>query len=83
MIKWNSVLSFVTDPAFSSGVWIVSLIFMAYMHKMYNRQLDDRQKELDRLAADNRQYRDNFAKLMQDYLPGQHNKRDSKNRSKK
>jgi len=35
-----------------------------YIFRLYNARLKDRQKEIDRLAEDNREYRDRFMKLL-------------------
>ncbi len=59
MPKWNIAKLFVDLPI-ASVVLLLALAFLFYMHKMYQRQLDDRQKELDRLAEENREYREMF-----------------------
>ena len=46
------------DLPVASVVLVLALAFLFYMHKMYQRHLDDRQKELNRLAAENREYRE-------------------------
>ena len=45
----------------TSAVLFLTLSFLFYMNKMYQRQLDDRQKEINRLAEENRYYREMFA----------------------
>ncbi|WP_424947240.1 hypothetical protein [Candidatus Spongiihabitans sp.] len=59
MPKWDITKLFVDLPV-ASVVLVLALAFLFYMHKMYQRQLDDRQKEIDRLAEENREYREMF-----------------------
>ena len=73
MKYWNMFASIFSDPALSSGVWVASLIFIVYMHKMYQRQLNDRQKEIDRLAEQNSEYRKFFSQLIKTSLKAQLN----------
>ena len=43
--------------------WVRSL--NARIHRQYQEQLQDRQNEIDRLAEDNRAYRDRFLALLE------------------
>lgn len=36
-----------------------------WIYKLYKGRLEDRQKEIDRLAEDNHEYREHFMKLLQ------------------
>ena len=60
----NSFAEFFAKLTFTEGV-LVFLIFFGglWIYKSHNRQLDDRQKELDRLAKDNHRYRDRFEQM--------------------
>ncbi len=59
-MKISGLTTLFIDLPVASVVLILALAFLFYMHKMYQRQLDDRQKELDRLAEDNREYQKMF-----------------------
>ena len=43
-------------------LWLRSL--NSRIHQQHREQLDDRQREIDRLAADNHAYRDRFLALL-------------------
>ena len=59
-MKGFTVTNLFIDLPVASVVLLLSLAFLFYMHKMYQRQLKDRQQELNRLAEENRQYREMF-----------------------
>ncbi len=65
---WNFVLALFADPNFSPSIWFMLLFFMYVMYKMYQRQLDDLQKEIDRLAKDNHEYRRIFVEFVRSKL---------------
>ena len=47
------------------GLFILFFVGMHWwIHKLHNRMLDERQKEIDRLAEDNRLYRDRFLAVL-------------------
>lgn len=49
----------------SSGLLVVIVLGMHYwVFRLYNRQLEDRQREIDRIAADNRDLRERFTRLL-------------------
>lgn len=45
---------------------IILLSCHFFIFKLYNRNLKDKQNEIDRMAEDNRLYRDRFMKLLDD-----------------
>lgn len=50
-------------------ILILAILFLViygvrWMSKTHQRQLDDRQREIDRLAADNREYRERFLQFV-------------------
>ena len=55
-----------SDPS-NTGIAICATIILSchfYIFKLYKQVLKDRQKEIDRLAEENHQYRDRFIKLL-------------------
>lgn len=61
------------DVLMEHGVWatlfIGSLIvFHLWIANLHKGRLDDRQREIDRLAEDNRNYRDVFLRLLGDKM---------------
>lgn len=55
---------FLANLSFSEGALLILLILGGFwLYKSQQGRLDDRQQELDRMAADNRDYRDRFERL--------------------
>ncbi len=47
------------------GLFVIFFIGMHYwLHRQYQGRLGDRQIEIDRVAGDNREYRDRFTRLL-------------------
>lgn len=65
-MQWLSTFTeFFNNLSVTEGVLIILVVlFYRGTIKSYHRQLDDRQKEIDRLALDNREYRDKFAQFV-------------------
>lgn len=61
----DDVLEFIKTLGWAKGVFTV-FFFMAhaYIYSLYKGRLNDRQKEIDRIAAENREYRERFLALM-------------------
>lgn len=61
MPSWNDAAAFLGKFGIIKGGFVL-FFFMAHywVWKMYNGRLEDRQKEIDRLASDNREYRERF-----------------------
>jgi hypothetical protein len=71
----ENLLELIKALGWAKGVFTV-FFFMAhaYIFSLYRGRLSDRQKEIDRIAAENREYRERFLKLMDDkfsYPPSQ------------
>lgn len=69
-MKWASLLE---NVVMQHGIWallfIVSLvIFHRWISRLHQGRLDDRQREIDRLAKENHEYRDRFQKLIDDTM---------------
>ena len=68
----DAILSFLTEFGEINGLLILGIIFMflwlrslnSHIHRQHREQLQDRQREIDRLAEDNRAYRDRFLALL-------------------
>ncbi|WHI46464.1 hypothetical protein ACJJIW_20630 [Microbulbifer sp. JMSA004] len=61
----KDILQFVQNMGLKNGLFVIFFIFAHYLlFWMYSGRLKDRQVEIDRLAADNKEYRDRFLKLM-------------------
>lgn len=63
----EDLLEFIKALGWTKGVFTV-FFFIAhgYIFSLYRGRLSDRQKEIDRIAAENREYRERFLKLMDD-----------------
>ena len=65
----GSISEFFSALTFIEGVLLILLLLGGFwIYKSQQRQLDDRQREIDRLAADNREYRDRFERMMNQKL---------------
>ena len=63
-------LSWLTDVFVKVGIWEgLFILFFFIAHKvlfsLYNERLEDRQREIDRLAKENHEYRNKFMKLVE------------------
>lgn len=66
------IFSFLKEFGEINGLLIVGIIIMfswvrslnSRIHQQYQQHLQDRQHEIDRLAADNREYRERFLVLL-------------------
>jgi len=71
----DGLLEMIKALGWAKGMFTV-FFFMAhgYIYSLYRGRLNDRQKEIDRIASENREYRERFLKLMDDrfsYSPSQ------------
>lgn len=66
-LYWDILVSLIELVGTVEAVFII-FFFSAqgWVYALYIGRLKDRQKEIDRLAGDNREYRDRFMKLMDD-----------------
>ena len=68
----DTISSFLTEFGEINGLLILGIIFMflwlrslnSHIHRQHREQLQDRQREIDRLAEDNRAYRDRYLTLL-------------------
>ena len=65
----GSISEFFSTLTFIQGVLLILVLLGGFwIYKSQQRQLDDRQWEIDRLAAGNREYRDRFERIMNQKL---------------
>jgi len=64
-ITWDTILKFIQSLGLVKGIFV---IFFFLMHGLYflamNGRLKDRQAEIDRITADNREYRERFLSIL-------------------
>lgn len=64
-LTWENILDFIQVLGWAKGVFTI-FFFMAHgwIYWLYKGRLQDRQSEIDRLANDNREYRERFLSLL-------------------
>jgi hypothetical protein len=64
-MPWSEIQEFIQQFGWVKGVFTV-FFFMshAWIWRLYTGRLADRQKEIDRLAAENRDYRERFLMIL-------------------
>lgn len=62
---WDEILSFIKALGWTKGVFTI-FFFLAHgwIYNLYRDRLKDRQSEINRLATDNREYRERFLSLL-------------------
>jgi hypothetical protein len=65
MPSWDTIREFINELGALKGVFVL-FFFIAHgwIYGLYHGRIKDRQKEIDRLAKDNHEYRDRFMKLL-------------------
>jgi hypothetical protein len=64
-LNWNTILEFIKSLGWVKGVFAIFFFVMHFLYFMAMRgRLIDRQGEIDRLAAENREYRGRFIALI-------------------
>ena len=63
--SWETIKDFITLFGWVKGIFAI-FFFLAHfwVWRLYSGRLADRQKEIERLADDNRQYRERFLALI-------------------
>jgi len=66
--SWGEIfIDLIREIGFSGAIFTVFFFGAHYvLYKMYLGRLDDRQNEIDRLAEDNREYRERFLAITDD-----------------
>jgi hypothetical protein len=65
MTEWDFLTKIYQEHGIISVAVLVALVAACYwIHKLYEGRLQDRQQQIDRLAEENRQYRDIFMRLI-------------------
>ncbi len=67
-MNWGIIASLWHDPVFSGWAWVSSLGIMVYMRWAHKARMRDRQKEIDRIAQENREYRTIFTEFLRDKM---------------
>lgn len=69
MPDWKIVKDFIVAFGWTKGVFTI-FFFCAHgwVYKLYKARVEDKQAEIDRLAADNREYRERFLKLYDEHF---------------
>lgn len=61
----QQVLELFKQVGWPAGLSIVTILFFYWRNdRLYKRNLDDKQQQIDRLAAENKEYRDRLTALM-------------------
>lgn len=62
---WDVILDFIKALGWTKGVFTISFFLGHWwIYSLYAGRLKDRQSEIDRLATDNREYRERFLALL-------------------
>lgn len=68
-LSWDTVLTFIQKLGWTKGVFTLFFFIAHYwVFKLYNGRLEDRQGEIDRLAEDNRAYRERYLAKLDDHF---------------
>ena len=66
---WDTINYVIKSIGIWGGLFVTLLIFMHWwIYKLYEGRLTDRQQEIDKLAVENREYRERFYKLIDDKM---------------
>lgn len=64
-LPWEEIRSFISDLGVVKGTFVVFFWVMhAALFTLYRGRLADRQSEINRLAVENREYRERFTALL-------------------
>ena len=64
-LPWEEIRSFIQDLGVVKGTFVVFFwLAHAALYGLYRGRLKDRQREIDRLAAENKDYRERFTALL-------------------
>lgn len=65
----DSIRTYINDFGIANGLLILFFIFGHYaIWTLYKRNIKGKQEEINRIAAENREYRERFTKLIDDKL---------------
>lgn len=79
MPAWDSIREILKQFGFTKGLFIL-FFFMAHgwVYRLYSGRLADRQAEINRIAEDNREYRERFLAILDDHFGLKKGKRKKK-----
>lgn len=62
---WADILELIKSLGLFNGIFVIFFFMMhGWVFMLYRGRINDRQKEIDRIAAENREYRERFTKLL-------------------
>lgn len=66
---WETIKDFVISLGWTKGIFTI-FFFMAHfwIYTLYMGRLKDRQNEINRIAAENREYRERFLSLLDEHF---------------
>lgn len=68
-LSWETIKDFVVSFGWAKGtLTILFWVFHIWIYRLYTARLEDKQKEIERLAQDNKEYRDRFLALLDRYF---------------
>ncbi len=66
MGRSNPIVEFISGLSFIEGLLVILILLGGWwIYKIHQRQLDDRQREINRLAKENREYRERFTRILE------------------
>jgi hypothetical protein len=64
-LSWETIKDFIISFGWAKGTLTVLFwVFHVWIYMLYNARLKDKQKEIDRLAQENREYKEIFTTLL-------------------
>lgn len=64
---WQTIKDFIVSFGWVKGMFALFFWFsQGWIYILYRGRLSDRQKEIDRIAKDNREYRERFLSILDD-----------------
>ncbi len=76
---WNVVRDFIQNFGWAEGMFAIFFFLAhAWIWRLYVGRLNDRQKEIDRLAHDNSEYRKMFLKMVGEKFRFKENQKERK-----
>jgi F0F1-type ATP synthase membrane subunit b/b' len=63
--SWETVKDFIISFGWVKGTFTIFFwLALFFFYRLYKARIDDKQKEIDRLAQENREYRERFLALL-------------------
>ncbi len=69
MPDWDIIIAILSDFGIRDGLFVIFfIVFHYWIWKLYINRLSDRQNEINRIAEENREYRETFMALVNNKL---------------